>query len=100
MREVGGGGGGGGRGGGGKKKRSVLVSANGPGSAVWSKHSSQRISTIGRMERKNETEGEQQKKSEGGFFFSPGAHTPFLQLLLLLSLLLLHFNLSGGVLTT
>lgn len=43
---------------------SVLVSANGPGSGVWSKQSSQRISTIKWIERKKEQgrEGKQRKK--------------------------------------
>lgn len=40
----------------------MLVSANGPGSGVWSKHSSQRISTIGRRERKKEREGEGERE--------------------------------------
>lgn len=70
----------------------------GRGSAVWSKHSSQRISTIGRMERKNETEGEQQNKSEGGFFliFTWSTHSTPTAIIIII----INFNLSGGVLTT
>lgn len=39
----------------------MLVSANGSGSGVWSKHSSQRISTIKWIERKR---GGEKRKAE------------------------------------
>lgn len=47
-----------------RRKRSVLVSANGPSSGVWSKHSSQRISTIRRIERKKR-EGRREQRKKG-----------------------------------
>lgn len=42
----------------------MLVSANGPCSGVWSKHSSQRISTIGRIERKKREGGREERTAE------------------------------------
>lgn len=45
-----------------RRKMSVLVSANGPDSGVWSKHSSLGISTMRQVQRNKGREWKQQKR--------------------------------------